>query len=127
MGAAAPSVGFVEASCSGATTADILNDQIPQVTSDATLVTVQVGGNDVGFVDVLTNCILTVDDQDCVNGVETSKQAAQGALPDALNQTYAAIRAKAPNARVIVVGYPACTPSAATAASSASATRSAPP
>jgi lysophospholipase L1-like esterase len=101
-----PSWSFVEAACSGATTADIISSQIPQIPSNATLVTVQVGGNDVGFVSVLENCILTISDQDCVNGVNQSEAAAQSVLPGALDQTYAAIRAQAPNARVIVVGYP---------------------
>jgi lysophospholipase L1-like esterase len=97
---------FVEASCSGATTADIISSQVPQLTADTTLVTLQVGGNDVGFVPVIENCILTIDDQDCVNGVEQAKAAANGILPSALAQTFAAVRAAAPSARVIVVGYP---------------------
>ncbi|WP_031228578.1 SGNH/GDSL hydrolase family protein [Streptomyces niveus] len=101
-----PATGFVEASCSGATTADVVSSQIPQLTADTTLVTVQVGGNDVGFVDVLTNCILTIDDADCIAGVELAKQAAQGALSPALAQTYGAVRAAAPSAKVVVVGYP---------------------
>ncbi|MFE9768823.1 SGNH/GDSL hydrolase family protein [Streptomyces sp. NPDC005808] len=101
-----PSVAFVEASCSGATTADVISTQIPQLTADTTLVTLQVGGNDVGFVDVLANCVLTINDQDCVNGVEAAKQATQTTLSASLAQTYAAVRAKAPNARVVVVGYP---------------------
>ncbi|MDU0288564.1 SGNH/GDSL hydrolase family protein [Saccharothrix longispora] len=101
-----PSVAFVEAACSGAKTADVLTDQVPLLTADTTLVTIQVGGNDVGFVDVLTNCILTIDDRDCVNGVELAKQAANAYLSPALAQVYAAVRAKAPSARVIVVGYP---------------------
>lgn len=45
------SVAFVEASCSGATTAEVLASQVPQLTADTTLVTIQVGGNDVGFVE----------------------------------------------------------------------------
>ncbi|MFJ1747839.1 SGNH/GDSL hydrolase family protein [Streptomyces sp. NPDC088116] len=100
------SVAFVEASCSGATTAEVLASQVPQLTADTTLVTIQVGGNDVGFVDILTQCILTLDDQDCINSVETAKQAAGTTLSPALTQTYAAVRAAAPQARVIVVGYP---------------------
>lgn len=97
---------FVEASCSGDTTTELLANQVPQVTADTTLVTVQVGGNDVGFVDVLKNCILTIDDKDCVAGVEAAKAAATGYLPGRLQQVYAAIRARAPQARVVVVGYP---------------------
>ncbi|MGB3439094.1 MAG: SGNH/GDSL hydrolase family protein [Actinophytocola sp.] len=104
--AAHPDVAFTEASCSGATTADMISTQVPQLTADTSLVTVQVGGNDVGFVAVLQNCILTLDDQDCLDGVEAAKAAAVGVLPAGLGQTYAAIRGAAPSAQVIVVGYP---------------------
>lgn len=104
--AAHPDVAFTEASCSGATTQELIAQQVPQLTADTTLVTVQVGGNDVGFVAVLQNCILTLDDQDCLDGVEAAKQAAVGVLPAALGQTYGAIRAAAPSAKVVVVGYP---------------------
>ncbi|MFE2133640.1 SGNH/GDSL hydrolase family protein, partial [Streptomyces sp. NPDC059466] len=100
------SYAFVEASCSGATTADIRNQQVPRLTQDATLVTVQAGGNDVGFVSVLANCILTLDDKDCVTGVDQAKATATSVLPGALAQTYAAIRQGAPDAQVVVVGYP---------------------
>jgi lysophospholipase L1-like esterase len=104
--AAHPSTTYVEASCSGATTADVINTQMASVTPDTTLVTVQVGGNDVGFVSVLENCILTLSDQDCVNGVNAAEAAAQNVLPGELAATYAAIRAHAPSAKVVVVGYP---------------------
>ena len=100
------SYAFVEASCSGATTADVQSRQVPQLTADTTLATVQVGGNDVGFVDVLKNCILTTDDKDCIAGVEAAKAAATSKLPGALASTYGAMRAKAPNAKVVVMGYP---------------------
>ncbi|GAA2375631.1 SGNH/GDSL hydrolase family protein [Streptomyces cuspidosporus] len=101
-----PSYAFVEASCSGATTTELKGRQVPQLTADTTLVTVQVGGNDVGFVDVLTHCILTIDDKDCVAGVEAAKAAATNTLPSALADTYASVRAHAPSAKVVVVGYP---------------------
>ncbi|WP_329585693.1 SGNH/GDSL hydrolase family protein [Streptomyces sp. NBC_01005] len=101
-----PSYTFVEASCSGATTAELTSQQVPQLTADTTLVTIHVGGNDVGFVDVLKNCIFTIEDKDCLAGVEAAKAAATGSLPGALASTYAAVRAKAPKAKVVVVGYP---------------------
>jgi lysophospholipase L1-like esterase len=104
--AAHPDVAFTEASCSGATAQEMLAQQVPQLTADTTLVTVQVGGNDVGFVAVLQNCILTLDDQDCIDGVEQAKAAATGVLPAALGQLYGAVRAAAPSARIVVVGYP---------------------
>lgn len=104
--AAHPSYSFVEASCSGAKTADVVSSQLPQVTADTTLATVQVGGNDVGFVAVLENCILTLDDQACIDGANAASQAAQAYLPSALTGLYQAMKAQAPSARIIVVGYP---------------------
>jgi lysophospholipase L1-like esterase len=104
--AAHPDTAFVEAACSGATTTDLMNSQIGQLTADTTLVTIQIGGNDVGFVDVLKNCILTVDDDDCLAGVEAAKAKATSTLSPALSKTYAAVRAAAPSAKVVVVGYP---------------------
>ncbi|CCH31871.1 SGNH/GDSL hydrolase family protein [Actinosynnema sp. NPDC047251] len=104
--AAHPTTRFVEAACSGATTTEVVSNQIPLLTADTTLVTIQVGGNDVRFVDVLTNCILTIDDKDCLKGVELAKQAAVAYLSPGLAQVYGLVRAKAPAARVIVVGYP---------------------
>ncbi|MER5498103.1 MULTISPECIES: SGNH/GDSL hydrolase family protein [unclassified Streptomyces] len=101
-----PGYSFVEAACSGDTTTELLANQVPQVTADTTLVTVQIGGNDVGFVEVLKNCILTIDDKDCIKGVEAAKAAATGYLPGRLQQVYSAIRARAPQARVVAVGYP---------------------
>lgn len=45
-------------------------------------------------------------DSECVNRVNEAKAYAQNVLPGRLDATYAAIRAKAPNARVVVMGYP---------------------
>lgn len=101
-----PSMNFVEASCSGATVPEVLNSQVPQIPSDAGAISVQVGGNDVGFVDVLKHCIMTIDDQDCVDAVEEAKQLATNSLPGTLDQLYASVGAAAPNAKVVVVGYP---------------------
>jgi lysophospholipase L1-like esterase len=103
--AAHPAATFVEASCSGARTADV-RTQAAALTPDTSLVTVQAGGNDAGFVDVLGACILTLDDRDCVSRTEQAKLVTRTELPSALSGLYAAIRAAAPSARVVVVGYP---------------------
>ncbi|SDX72655.1 GDSL-like Lipase/Acylhydrolase family protein [Amycolatopsis xylanica] len=95
---------FTFLACSGARTGDVLN-QANSITSAATLVTVSVGGNDAGFVDVITKCTLG-SDQDCVNRVNTAKDYATNTLPGLLTTVYNKIKSKAPNARLIVVGYP---------------------
>jgi lysophospholipase L1-like esterase len=103
--AAHPSTAFVEASCSGAKTADLLNTQLPLLTADASLVTIQVGGNDAGFVDVLVSCTFGTD-AECANRTDTANTLVRNTVSTALADTYAAVRAKAPSARVIVIGYP---------------------
>ncbi|GAA2658758.1 MULTISPECIES: SGNH/GDSL hydrolase family protein [Actinosynnema] len=104
--AANPGTAFVEAACSGAETTEVLANQVPLLTPDTTLVSVQVGGNDIGFTDVLVTCILTLDDRDCVNRVEQAKQVANTTMSANLTRLYAAVRAAAPSAKVVVVGYP---------------------
>jgi lysophospholipase L1-like esterase len=91
--------------CSGAKTGDVLNNQLGTLNSGTSLVTISIGGNDVGFTDVVTTCTL-YDDQTCINAVNQAKATATNVLPGLLNNVYTAIRNRAPNARVIVLGYP---------------------
>lgn len=103
--AAHPATAFTEASCSGARTADVLATQLPLVTPDTSLVTIQVGGNDAGFVDVLVGCTFG-SDSDCVTRTQAASEIVRATVAPALQKTYAAVRANAPSARVIVIGYP---------------------
>lgn len=95
---------FTFVACSGARTGDALN-QADSITSAATMVTISIGGNDAGFTDVITKCTLG-SDQDCVNRVNTAKSYATNTLPALLDGVYNKIKSKAPNARLIVLGYP---------------------
>ncbi|MET1073950.1 MAG: SGNH/GDSL hydrolase family protein, partial [Umezawaea sp.] len=72
---------------------------------DTSLVTVQVGGNDAGFVDVLVGCTFG-SDSDCVARTQAASEIVRTAVAPALQKTYAAIRANAPSAKVVVIGYP---------------------
>jgi lysophospholipase L1-like esterase len=96
---------FSFVACSGATTDDVLRTQVSALTASTTLVTVSVGGNDVGFGDVVTTCTIG-GDQDCANAVQKAETAVRNTLPAKLNRTYAAIRHAAPSAKVVVIGYP---------------------
>jgi lysophospholipase L1-like esterase len=91
--------------CSGATTADVLNNQVSALNAGTTLVTISIGGNDAGFADVMTTCTLE-SNSSCVNRVNQARTFAQNTLPGLLDGVYSAIRGRAPAARVIVVGYP---------------------
>jgi lysophospholipase L1-like esterase len=100
-----PGTSFSFAACSGATTDDLLNNQLGALSGATTQVTVTIGGNDAGFVPVLTTCVLDTDAA-CLTAVQQAEAYMTSVLPGRLDQTYAAIRAKAPNARLLVLGYP---------------------
>src|SRR6266508_710298 len=97
--------GGYDSACSGATTADVLNNQLGVLSAATTLVTITIGGNDAGFVSVVTTCLLGTDGA-CAFAVNNAKSFATGTLPARLDRTYAAIRSRAPHATVIVLGYP---------------------
>lgn len=96
---------FDFAACGGATTDDVLTKQLGGLDAATNLVTVTIGGNDAGFVEVVTTCILGTD-SGCQLAVNVAKGYATSVLPAKLSHVYAAIRSRAPNARLIVLGYP---------------------
>jgi lysophospholipase L1-like esterase len=98
--------------CSGATTNDVLRGgggqppQISRVTAGTTLVTLSIGGNDVGFAHVLAGCVVRLPwSRGCQQQgpqIDARMQSLRVALRDVLSK----IIATAPLARVIMVGYP---------------------
>ena len=104
--AAVKPASYTFAACSGATTADVRGSQLSSVSASTTLASITIGGNDVGVTSVLETCILRRTD-DCVAAVNGAESTARTTLPGLLASTYAAIRAKAPKAEVVVLSYPA--------------------
>jgi len=96
---------FTFAACSGATTTDVIASQLGALNASTGLVTITVGGTDSGYTDVITTC-LTSTDATCVDRINTAETFINNTLPGQLDAAYNAIRAKAPSARVVVLGYP---------------------
>jgi lysophospholipase L1-like esterase len=105
----------VNLSCSGARTYNITTDaqspenpqpqlQLTGLGPDTDYVTLQIGGNDAGFVDTVIACGNPFSD--CDAAVDQAEQQGATELPPKLAATYDAVRAKAPNATIVVVGYP---------------------
>ncbi|YCK40429.1 SGNH/GDSL hydrolase family protein [Actinomadura sp. ATCC 39365] len=98
--------------CSGATTRQLLSGQYgqqPQITRvgpSASLVTLSIGGNDAGFTDVLTGCIVKLPwSSACVDqDAAVARRIAE--LRPSLTRVLGELRARAPGARIIVLGYP---------------------
>ncbi|MFD6230977.1 SGNH/GDSL hydrolase family protein [Streptomyces sp. NPDC060232] len=96
---------FAFTACSGARTDDVLSGQLGPLNSGTDLVSITIGGNDAGFSDVMTTCVLQ-SESTCVNRVNQAKAYVDSTLPGRLDQVYDAIDSRAPAARVVVLGYP---------------------
>lgn len=96
--------------CSGATTSALttgFKGQLPQLISIDTvspkLVTITIGGDDIGFATVLETCVLA----NCVkNGTLARTSTLINDLASILPDEYNQIKAAAPGAKITVVGYP---------------------
>lgn len=96
------------AACSGAvagsSSPNNITAQLGSLDDATGLVTVSIGGNDVGWFDAVTACLFQPE-QACDAAV-TAAEARIGALPQLLGPVYEQIRAEAPHAHVVVTGYP---------------------
>jgi lysophospholipase L1-like esterase len=110
----------VNIACSGATTQDIVAPFGGQPAQTALLaalrprprvVSITVGGNDIGFGPVLAQCFVG----NCTAAVAASEVAMVTLLPGRLARTYRAVEAADPRARLVVVGYPRLFPRSASA------------
>jgi len=91
--------------CAAATTADVLALQLDAFPSNTRLVTITIGGNDAGFASVLTTCLIGKP-ADCDSRVARAERFVRRDLPRRLDRVYDAIRRRAPQATVVVAGYP---------------------
>lgn len=96
---------FAFTACSGAKTGDVIHGQLKPVDASTSLISISIGGNDAGFGDVMTTCVLH-SQSTCVARVNRARTFVKDTLPALLDTTYDAIRAKGPHARVVVLGYP---------------------
>ncbi|MFJ1782840.1 SGNH/GDSL hydrolase family protein [Streptomyces anulatus] len=91
--------------CSGATTSSVASSQLGVLSSSTSLVSVTAGGNDVGFADVMQDCVLS-SEATCISSVNNAVSQMNNSLPGSLDALYDGIRARAPQAQVVVLGYP---------------------
>ena len=89
--------------CSGAKTTDVMANQIQAVTATTSIVSVTIGGNDIGFSDLIVQCTLA----DCSAALDSTRASLPTFLPPRLDNVYSAIHKQAAvGAKVVVVGYP---------------------
>jgi lysophospholipase L1-like esterase len=130
VAAAVHAVDFVDASCSGADTSDVWASQLPgvppqldAVTSSTDLVTISLGGNDSAVFATLVYYCPTLAPSDptgapCRDAMRAGGQdrllAAVATTRQSVQKVIAAVRERAPHARIEVVGYPKLLPSQGT-------------
>ncbi len=111
-----------DVSCAGATTSDVsepqtglIAPQLEALDEHTHVVTVSMGGNDIGFGGYVIDCFRPLGvTPPCVDtltagGVDQISESIQSADAD-LDAMYAAIQAAAPNAAIYAIGYPALLP-----------------
>jgi lysophospholipase L1-like esterase len=92
--------------CGGATTNSVQSYQLGALSSSTTLVTITVGGDDADFIGVVLRCAALGLETACQNIIKKEEGFMRTTLPGRLDTTYSEIHALAPNARVVVLGYP---------------------
>ncbi|MFM9590102.1 SGNH/GDSL hydrolase family protein [Streptomyces scabiei] len=103
--AANPEYALKDVTCSGATIADVRADQLSALSSDTSLVTLTVGGNDAQFSTVVRTC-LTDTENACTLATGWMSVYARNQLVGELTALYKDIRARSPKALILVFGYP---------------------
>ncbi|WGD38243.1 SGNH/GDSL hydrolase family protein [Lysinibacter sp. HNR] len=127
-----------DATCSGATIANIVSvpqkttvgaiapTQLNSLTPETDLVTVTIGGNDMGFYSVLSQCaawgpqgsLILGKGNNCKakyapdGGIDQLRETLEKTVKPAFDNLLATISATAKNAKILVVGYPALFPGA---------------
>lgn len=115
---------FRDPSCSGATTDDMFAaqgvtpgpnpPQLDSLSADTRVVTLGIGGNDIGFSDIVVNCARLNPFDPCkddyVSGSRDAIADRIAAAQPKVDAVLAAIPARSPRAKVFVVGYPTILP-----------------
>ena len=96
---------FAFAACAGATTSTVLSTQLSALSAATTLVSITIGGNDVGFESVMETCVLH-STSTCVSAVNTAEGEVASQLPGELDSVLTAIASHSPAAKVVVLDYP---------------------
>jgi hypothetical protein len=109
-----PSRQFQDFACSGSTIADVLNKQVPQLDTDEDMVTLTVGGNNVGFADLVDACIYQFRPRpaDCQTQIQATWDIINGQqlsadLDSLLQAILSRVSISGPTFRLYVTGYAA--------------------
>ncbi|GGF45571.1 hypothetical protein GCM10011519_19350 [Marmoricola endophyticus] len=94
------------AACIGATVADVRETQLAALSAETGWVTLTIGGNDIGFTPVLVAAASPAWLNDSTDDIDRALRVLREELPDRLRLLYGEVRDRAPEATVVVTGYP---------------------
>ena len=97
-----PNTSLTFVACSGARTTDVMANQIQSVTAGTEIATITIGGNDIGFSNLIVQCTLS----DCSSALDNTRASLGTVLGPRLDTVYTAIRSRTLTATVVVLGYP---------------------
>lgn len=94
------------AACAGATTTTLVSGgQLDALDASTDVVTLTIGGNDIGWSSAVAACLGGSDAQ-CAGATALVRRRVQTQLPGLLDSVYTQVASHAPNAHVFVTGYP---------------------
>lgn len=99
-------LGGLNNACFGATTSIVVQTQLGALNGSVKRVSVTVGANDIGAGEVAAACVSAPQSTTCQQALATSLFVDLPKLPGKIRTMISAIRAKAPNATVVLTGYP---------------------
>ncbi len=94
------------AACTGAVTSDVVTSQVSSLRRGTRYVSITIGGNDMGFRSVLTECGKPRWMSNCSSAINGGLDTLRTKLPGRLTTVLAAVRYRSPRATVVVAGYP---------------------
>lgn len=116
---------LTDATCGGATVDSVISEQVAAVTADTALITLGVGGNDIGFAEIARSCAggsgsLPTGSADgggggCKSNFEAIVPARLSDTSAKLSTLLGSLRERAPEADIVLVSYPRLLPDDAAA------------
>jgi lysophospholipase L1-like esterase len=97
--------------CSGRTTQEVVDTQLKRLNKSTELVTITAGGNNLGFGTIVTACGTAISDPSAAPACDKASADAaaligSGQLAGDVGAMIRAVKAAAPNAKIVVTGYP---------------------
>ncbi|MFX0538678.1 SGNH/GDSL hydrolase family protein [Ornithinimicrobium sp. Y1847] len=92
--------------CSGAVVADVHRNQLAALSDSTDLVTMTIGGNDVGFASVITQCALPGWLSNCQGRINQAREVLNNEMPARYDALFAEVGLRAPSADVVIGNYP---------------------